>query len=159
MKLADWLPSTTPLIQRVIVENAIRSIGTLEDPLGSNRGPEIDKMNLRAGVPLGSYWCASWAGAYLAGRGSRGAGALRELRCVVAVGAEYGAFHATHRRGGMRGALRQRDGRQTLRRHHPNGTSVETGFERNGTAVSPEDSERGGEYQQWRRASSGTGQR
>lgn len=60
---ANWLPRTTPLIQRVIVENALKCIGTLEEPLGSNRGPEIDKWNLRAGVPVGSYWCASFVGA------------------------------------------------------------------------------------------------
>ena len=63
MNLAPWLPKTLPLIQRVIVENALRCIGALEEPLGSNRGAEIDKWNLRAGVPVGSYWCASWAGA------------------------------------------------------------------------------------------------
>lgn len=63
MNLAPWLPRTTPLIQRVIVENALQCIGSLEEPLGSNRGAEIDKWNLRAGVPVGSYWCASWAGA------------------------------------------------------------------------------------------------
>jgi hypothetical protein len=57
-----WLPKTTPLMQRVIVERALRSIGMLEEPPGSNRGPDIDALNLRAGVPVGSYWCASWAG-------------------------------------------------------------------------------------------------
>jgi hypothetical protein len=58
-----YLPKTLPLIQRVIVAGARDSIGMVEEPPGSNRGPDIDKLNLRAGVPLGSYWCASWAGA------------------------------------------------------------------------------------------------
>lgn len=57
-----WLPPTTPLIQRVIVKNALSCFGMLEEPAGSNRGPDIDPLNLRAGVPVGSYWCASWAG-------------------------------------------------------------------------------------------------
>ena len=62
--IAGWLPRTTPLIQRTIVVMAItQGVGMLEDPPGSNRGPDIDRLNLRAGVPLGSYWCASWAGA------------------------------------------------------------------------------------------------
>lgn len=61
--VAWWLPRATPLLQRSIVERAIRDLGMLEDPPGSNRGPDIDLLNSRAGVPLGSYWCAAWAGA------------------------------------------------------------------------------------------------
>jgi hypothetical protein len=43
---------------------AHESIGVCEEPLNSNRGPEIDVWNLRAGVPVGSFWCASAAGAW-----------------------------------------------------------------------------------------------
>jgi hypothetical protein len=145
MKLADWLPSTTPLIQRVIVENAIRSIGTLEDPLGSNRGPEIDKMNLRAGVPLGSYWCASWAGAIWQDAGAEvpehyascdawlqwGQSTGRFTRHTAAVGCVvlYGSgTDARHCGVIIRTAPRILS--------VEGNTSVETGFERNGTAVS-----------------------
>lgn len=61
--IAWWLPRTTPLIQRTIVVMALtEGVGMLEEPPGSNRGPDIDALNLRAGVPLGSYWCASWVG-------------------------------------------------------------------------------------------------
>lgn len=58
---AWWLPSTTDPIVRAIVERAIQSVGMVEDPPGSNRGPDIDRVNKAAGVPVGSYWCASWA--------------------------------------------------------------------------------------------------
>ena len=60
--IAWWLPLTLPLIQRAIVERAIRDVGMLEDPPGSNRGADIDALNAGAHVPPGSYWCASWVG-------------------------------------------------------------------------------------------------
>lgn len=69
-QVAWWLPKTTPLIQRVIVETALRGVGMLEDPPGSNRGADIDALNDRAKVPHGSYWCASWAGAVWADSGA-----------------------------------------------------------------------------------------
>lgn len=60
---APWLPSTTSPLVRAIVEGAIETIGCLEEPLGSNRGPQVDEWNrVGGGVPAGSYWCASWAG-------------------------------------------------------------------------------------------------
>jgi hypothetical protein len=69
--LAWWLPPTTPLIQRLIVEKAIKQgVGMLEDPPGSNRGKDIDALNNRAKVPVGSYWCASWAGSVWADAGA-----------------------------------------------------------------------------------------
>ena len=68
--IAWWLPKTTPLLCRAIVERAIRDIGMLEDPPGSNRGRDIDTLNDRAKVPHGSYWCASWVGAVWADVGA-----------------------------------------------------------------------------------------
>jgi hypothetical protein len=37
---------------------ARRNIGVCEDPIGSNRGPEIDAWARELGSPPGSYWCA-----------------------------------------------------------------------------------------------------
>jgi hypothetical protein len=37
---------------------ALQSVGVCEDPVGSNRGPEIDAWAREFGSPLGSYWCA-----------------------------------------------------------------------------------------------------
>lgn len=37
---------------------ARRNIGVCEDPVGSNRGPEIDEWARELGSPPGSYWCA-----------------------------------------------------------------------------------------------------
>lgn len=62
-------PSATPVPQRIqspasgkrIVENARKYIGTIEKP--GNRGKLIDEWNRLAGVPLGSPYCGSYAGA------------------------------------------------------------------------------------------------
>lgn len=35
-------------------------IGISEHPLGSNRGPEIDKWNRAAGAPVGTAWCMAF---------------------------------------------------------------------------------------------------
>lgn len=51
-------PSTLPPINRKIVETMQMRFPILEDPVGSNRSPEIDRMCRRWGVPLGSPWCA-----------------------------------------------------------------------------------------------------
>jgi hypothetical protein len=40
----------------------MHDIGICEMPPGSNRSGRIDEYNRRAGVALGSYWCASAAG-------------------------------------------------------------------------------------------------
>jgi hypothetical protein len=37
---------------------ALRHIGVCEDPIGSNRGPEIDAWATEFGSPVGSFWCA-----------------------------------------------------------------------------------------------------
>jgi hypothetical protein len=40
------------------IDYARRHIGVCEDPVGSNRGPEIDAWAEEFGSPLGSFWCA-----------------------------------------------------------------------------------------------------
>lgn len=59
-----WL-STTNLLSatELAVRESCAAIGICELPPGSNRSPEIDAWNLSAGVPVGSAWCASFAGA------------------------------------------------------------------------------------------------
>lgn len=37
---------------------ALLHVSVCEDPIGSNRGPELDQWCREAGSPLGSYWCA-----------------------------------------------------------------------------------------------------
>lgn len=58
-----WLTYTDSAVASLVVREAHSSLGICEEPLGSNRGPEIDEWNRKARVPTGSYWCASWAGA------------------------------------------------------------------------------------------------
>lgn len=63
-RLAGWLvpgQNCTPLGYS-IVDRAFRDLGILEVPNGSNRGTRLDAWNRRAGTPLGSWWCAIWAG-------------------------------------------------------------------------------------------------
>lgn len=45
------------------VELATKYVGVTEEPLGSNRGTRIDKWNTAVGVPVGSFWCASFVSA------------------------------------------------------------------------------------------------
>lgn len=52
-------PGTHPLCEEII-RTAQRDIPILENPIGSNRSPEIDAMCKAFGVPLASYWCALW---------------------------------------------------------------------------------------------------
>jgi hypothetical protein len=47
-------------LARDIIRNAQLDIPILENPIGSNRSPEIDAMCRQFGVPLGSAWCALW---------------------------------------------------------------------------------------------------
>jgi len=51
--------STTNLIPATLALAGLR-LNWHEQPRGSNRGPEVDRINRRAGVPLGSPWCASF---------------------------------------------------------------------------------------------------
>lgn len=69
---AGWLVpgfNCTPLGYAVVIR-ALKDVGILEVPLTSNRGVRIDAMAKRAGSPLGSWWCAIWAGAVMADAGS-----------------------------------------------------------------------------------------
>ena len=43
---------------RTALDFALANVGVSEDPLGSNRGPEIDSWTREFGSPLGSPWCA-----------------------------------------------------------------------------------------------------
>lgn len=63
-ELARWLSRDTPALARAIVQRALTDVGVVEMPPGSNRSGVIDEYNLRAGVPPGSYWCASAVGAW-----------------------------------------------------------------------------------------------
>jgi hypothetical protein len=44
-------------IQRAL-DFALMHVGVCEDPIGSNRGPEIDAWATEFGSPVGSFWCA-----------------------------------------------------------------------------------------------------
>lgn len=48
-----------------IATRALKDVGILEVPQASNRGIRIDRMAKAAGIPLGSWWCALWAGRVL----------------------------------------------------------------------------------------------
>jgi hypothetical protein len=43
-----------------IIRRAQQDVPILENPIGSNRSPEIDAMCRRFSVPLGSPWCGLW---------------------------------------------------------------------------------------------------
>lgn len=60
---APWLPPDTPELVAKIIRGAIERVAIHEQPLGSNRGPQIDDWNRLAGVSVGSYWCAAFVAA------------------------------------------------------------------------------------------------
>ena len=72
-RLAGWLIPNVNCTELgyQIVQRAFRDVGILEVPNGSNRGTRLDAMNRRAGVPLGSWWCAVWAGLVWADSGAK----------------------------------------------------------------------------------------
>src|ERR1700680_3515555 len=43
---------------KAALDYALLHVGVCEDPIGSNRGPEIDAWAAEFGSPLGSFWCA-----------------------------------------------------------------------------------------------------
>lgn len=59
--MAGWLPDDLPQLNKAIIFRAFSDAGICEVPMSSNRSGRIDEYNQRAGVPLGSYWCMSWA--------------------------------------------------------------------------------------------------
>lgn len=54
-----------------ICQRALRDVGILEVPNGSNRGGRIDKMTLRAGLKPPVWWCAVEVGAVFLDCGCR----------------------------------------------------------------------------------------
>jgi hypothetical protein len=58
-----WIPADCRPLERAICERAHADIGIWEEA-GSNRGPDVDDYNLRARVPVGSFWCASAVAAW-----------------------------------------------------------------------------------------------
>jgi hypothetical protein len=57
-------------LQFAVCLRAYKDLGICEVPEGSNRGTRLDRMAKRAGSPLGSYWCAIWAGLVFADVGA-----------------------------------------------------------------------------------------
>ncbi len=64
----SWVPKPMEQLGLAILERTRADLGILETPLGSNRGPEIERYLRRAHVPEGiilagkGWWCAAWAG-------------------------------------------------------------------------------------------------
>jgi len=70
---AGWLipgGNCTELAHRIVLR-ALRDVGIVETPLGSNRGTRIDAMIRRAGLNPPQWWCAIWAGAVFADAGAK----------------------------------------------------------------------------------------
>lgn len=59
------------IFQVDLAKRALLDVGILEEPPGSNRGPEIDEYVRAAGSPLGSFWCACAARAWWYEAGAR----------------------------------------------------------------------------------------
>jgi hypothetical protein len=91
-----WLPLTTPQLERSIIDAARHHLGVCEDPQGSNRGPEIDAWNLAAGVPLASFWCASFVAAMYRACGAETPSKGRDASCDewMAMGKRLGSWRA-----------------------------------------------------------------
>lgn len=68
---AKWLPPTVNDLQQAIVRRALLDVGVCEDPVASNRGPEIDEFNRATGSPLGSSWCANAVATWFRDSGAR----------------------------------------------------------------------------------------
>jgi hypothetical protein len=62
LQSCEWIPDPVAPLHRSVCRHAHSKVGTWED-MGPNRGKLIDEWNGRAGVPLGSYWCASFVAA------------------------------------------------------------------------------------------------
>jgi hypothetical protein len=58
-QLADWLDETIPAMEQAIVRRAMRDIGMVEMPPGSNRSPRIDEYVAAVRSLVGSRWCAA----------------------------------------------------------------------------------------------------
>jgi hypothetical protein len=62
--LANKVMSEREQVRRTLARRAMADLGELEEPLGSNRSPMIDLYNKAAGVPVGSFYCASSTAAW-----------------------------------------------------------------------------------------------
>ncbi len=70
---AGWLvpgENCTELGYRIVLR-ALKDVGIVESPLGSNRGVRIDRLTRRAGLEPPQWWCAIWAGAVFADAGAK----------------------------------------------------------------------------------------
>jgi hypothetical protein len=47
-------------IFRKVLDIASAEVGKLEDPIGSNKGKEIEKYQKATGIPVGSVWCMAF---------------------------------------------------------------------------------------------------
>jgi hypothetical protein len=100
MTTSRWLTGVEPRVVEAIL-SARDSIGVLEEPPGSNRGPEIDAWNQRAGVPAGSYWCAAAAGAWWADAGLEVPSGYASCDRWMAWAKQRGRFHPVPVAGAM----------------------------------------------------------
>ena len=83
--------STIPPQAIAVLKQAFTKVGTVEEPPGSNRGPEIDEWNEAAGIPLGSPWCAAFASAmYDHAEGGSPFGRLGSAYKILAWGRQHG---------------------------------------------------------------------
>lgn len=56
---AAWLDDSVSELAQAIVRRAMRDVGIVEMPPGSNRSPAIDEYVGAVGSPAGSRWCAA----------------------------------------------------------------------------------------------------
>jgi len=60
---AEAVPSVSDApsaLAKAALEFAASQVGVLEQPLGSNRGPEVDEYVKSVGAPLGGFWCVAF---------------------------------------------------------------------------------------------------
>lgn len=58
---AGWKMGALAVDVKPVMDKALSLVGTVEQPPGSNRGPQIDQWNKAASIPVGSPWCAAFA--------------------------------------------------------------------------------------------------
>jgi Putative peptidoglycan binding domain/CHAP domain len=56
-----WRMDPVPPAIQPVMDAATKLVGIVEAPPASNRGPEIDALNVACGIPLGSPWCCAFA--------------------------------------------------------------------------------------------------
>lgn len=55
-----FAPAPPPDLGEAALKEALARVGVMEQPRGSNRGPQVDAYNHFAHAPLGSFWCMSF---------------------------------------------------------------------------------------------------